>query len=152
MMISPLEAAEVLLYLRQHDALNADLKNKCQETITKFRLDHPAGNGKRSFIRRTYTCPFFGHQELGCPLPKEVKPYGCLAFNSHHTDLKAGEYCYSEQELLVKREDSYPWEKEINESIKQKFNLIWDKTPLPLGLLELWEADFNEFQFVPEHP
>lgn len=137
MMVTPLEAVELMTYLRDNNWMNETLRSKLEETVRTYRLDHAPGNGKRSYLRKTYTCSFFGFQELGCPLPREVKPYGCLAFNTHHAELKAGEHCYSDKELLEK----LVFEKE-NEEVKSKFGIFWDKSPLPTALLDLW----NRFQ------
>ena len=139
MMVTPLEAFELLTYLKDNQLLDQDLKTKCQDTVTKYRLDNALGNGKRSLLRRTYTCPFFHHKELGCPLPREVKPYGCLAFNTHHTEIKTAEFCYSDTALLEQREKSFSWETEKNEQIKKDHNLYWDKLPLPVALLDIWD-------------
>lgn len=143
MMTTPIEALELIRYLKDTQLLEDELKSKCQNTIQKFRLDHTAGNGRRSFLRRTYTCPFFNHKELGCPLPREVKPYGCLAFNAHHVESKASEHCFSEVDLLRKRDEAFLTEEALNQELKKKLNLIWDKTPLPLALIELWDVDLN---------
>ena len=144
MMTTPLEAAEILLYLKSTHAQNEELKEKLKGTISRFRLDHPSGNGRRSFVRKSYTCPFFNHQELGCPLPREVKPYGCLAFNSHHSEKKAGEFCYSEKKLLEDREaQNISFEDLVNQKLREKLNLFWEKTPLPLALLEIWDKEIT---------
>lgn len=137
MMVTPVEAVELMDYLKAQNLLTEELKHKMTETITKYRLDHPAGNGKKSYLRRTYTCPFFNHGELGCPLPREVKPYGCLAFNSHHQELKADGNCFSDTDLLRKHDHAMS-DESLNENLRVKFNLYWEKTPLPLALTELW--------------
>lgn len=139
MMVTPLEAFELINYLKEENLLDEVLKEKLNETISKFRLEHPPGNGRRSYLRKTYTCPFFNHKELGCPLPREIKPYGCLAFDSHHVELKASEHCYSEKDLLLKRDEMHSEEARLNEELKKKYNLYWDKTPLPNALIELWD-------------
>lgn len=144
MMVTPLETIELLTYLSRSQMLTNELKEKCEETVERYRLNSVLGNGKKSFIRRTYTCPFFGHQELGCPLPREIKPYGCLAFNSHHAELKAGEHCHSETELLEKRETSYADENDLNEKLKTKYKLYWEKLPLPVALLETWNLELSD--------
>lgn len=144
MMVTPIEARDLVLYLRKRGELTDELKLKCQDVVRQYRLNHPTGDGRRSFIRRTYTCPFFGHKELGCPLPREVKPYGCLAFNAHHTEKKADEHCYSEKELLMQRESANPQEEKINQELRTQLCLIWEKTPLPLALLELWDKDLGD--------
>lgn len=139
MMITPLEAIEIHQHLKENNLLTEELKNKMKATVVEFRLDQQLGNGRRSFIRRTYTCPFFNHQELGCPLPREVKPYGCLAFNAHHPTDKAGAHCYSEKTLLEKREAAFPEETRLNDKLRSEHGLYWEKLPLPLALLEIWD-------------
>lgn len=136
MMVTPLEALELMSHLKTAGLLDETLRLKCEETVRIYRLDHDAGNGKRSYLRKTYTCPFFGFKELGCPLPKEVKPYGCLAFNSHHQEEKAGSHCYSDKELL----ENIVFE-EKNVELKKKYGIFWDKSPLPTALLDLWERE-----------
>ncbi len=140
MMVTPIEAVELVDYLKANNLFNPELKLRLEETVSKYRLAQSVGDGKRSFLRRTYTCPFFNHKELGCPLPREVKPFGCLAFNSHHAELKTGENCFSEKEILEKREADFQEEKELNEKIKAQYSLYWDKTPLPLALLDFYRA------------
>jgi len=144
MMITPLETIELLSYLEISQLKNPELKEKLENTIKKYRLDQFAGNGRRIFVRRTYTCPFFAGSELGCPLPREVKPYGCLAFNSHHESLKAGEYCYSDKELLQNLESKYPEIKNKNQLIKESLKLDWEKKSIPEALLDLWDNDANQ--------
>jgi hypothetical protein len=140
MMVTPVEAVELVEYLKCNNLFDEELKNRLHETISKYRLDQAVGNGKRSFLRRTYTCPFFNHKELGCPLPREVKPFGCLAFNAHHEELKAGDHCFSEKDILEKRETECEDESILNQNIKTKHALYWDKTPLPLALLDFFES------------
>jgi hypothetical protein len=139
MMITPLEAVELMVYLRDNQLLTLELKSRLEDAVKKYRLEHPSGNGRRSYLRKTYTCPFFNHTELGCPLPREIKPYGCLAFDSHHTELKASEHCFSELDILEKREALHAEEKDINEKLKIELKIYWDKTPIPNALLELWD-------------
>jgi len=133
MMVTPLEAIELMEYLRTNAMLTPELKSRLEKTVQTYRLDHAPGNGKRSYLRKTYTCTFFGFKELGCPLPREVKPYGCLAFNTHHTELKAGEHCYSDKELLSEIDDE-----KINAELRAKHGITWEKSPLPTALLDLW--------------
>ena len=140
MMVTPVEAVELVDYLKANHLFDEELKMRLLETVAKYRLDQSVGDGKRSFIRRTYTCPFFNHKELGCPLPREVKPFGCLAFNAHDVEKKAGEFCYSEKEVLEKRELSSNDEASLNQELKKKYSLSWDKTPLPLALLDFFKA------------
>lgn len=140
MMVTPLEAVELLEYLKTHHLLDQELKTKCQDTVSTYRLDKILGSGKRSLLRRSYTCPFFHHKELGCPLPRSIKPYGCLAFNTHHPEIKSAEFCYSDTKILEEREQAFAAETAENLELRKKHNLWWDKLPLPVALLELWDA------------
>ena len=149
MMVTPIEGIELLVHLQENNRLNQKLKDDCEQTVRKFRLDHPTGNGKRSYLRRTYTCPFFEGQELGCSLSRSIKPYGCLAFNVHHQEIKAREHCFSETELLKQREEAFAWEEKKNQELKTKYQIFWDKTPLPLALLDLWDKKINAADLVP---
>jgi len=58
-----------------------ELRQRCQNTIKEFRLDVELGDGRRSLLRRRYTCPLFNWQRPGCALEYAHKPLGCLAFN-----------------------------------------------------------------------
>ena len=139
MLITPLEALELINYLKNKNLLHDELKRRLHEVIIQYRLEPKFDNIKRSYLRKTYTCPFFSHNEFGCPLPKEVKPYGCLAFNAHHKELKASEFCYSESDLLTKREILHPEEQTLNDKIKTQLNLFWEKSPIPNAILEIWD-------------
>jgi Fe-S-cluster containining protein len=141
MMVTPLEALDLMRYLSEQQRLTPALKEQCQQTITKYRLGLGLGNGKRSFLRRTYTCPFFNHTELGCPLPREVKPYGCLAFNAHDSQQKAADQCFSELAGLEAREQSLASESELNQQIRLRYQLAWDKITIPEALLALWDQE-----------
>jgi len=141
MMVTPLETVELVDYLKTNNLFDAELKTRLLETVSKYRLDQSVGDGKRSLLRRTYTCPFFNHKELGCSLPRAAKPYGCLAFNPHHEEIKAGEHCFSEKEILEQREAEFADEKAVNEGLKKQYSLFWDKTPLPLALLDFFPLE-----------
>lgn len=138
MLITPIEAIELFDFLKMNKLLSKELNQKLEYAVAQFRLEPKFDNARRSYLRKTYTCPFFNHQEFGCPLPREVKPYGCLAFNSHHTENKASEHCFSEIDLLEEREKKYPDEKDLNLEIKKKFNILWEKAPIPNAILEIW--------------
>lgn len=144
MLVTPLEALELVQYLKEKNLLGPSLKNKLIENIKNFRLEPKYLINKRSYLRKTYTCPFFNHQKLGCPLPREIKPYGCLAFDSHHPEKKASEHCYSEVSLLELREQKHLEEIQINEDIRIKYDLLWEKAPIPNGVLEIWEKSISE--------
>ena len=138
MLITPTEAIELIQFLIKENMLNDDLKVKLSDTIKKYRL-MPKYPNERSYLRKTYTCPFFHHKEFGCPLPREIKPYGCLAFNSHHPEIKNSEQCFSEVELLKQRQDDHPEEDTLNEKYRKDLGLNWQKAPIPNAILELWE-------------
>lgn len=140
MLLTPLEASELFHYLKSANLLTDELKKKLQETVKQYRLEEKF-KGARSYLRKTYTCPFFSGGELGCPLPREIKPYGCLAFDSHHPEHKADSNCYSETQLLEMRETLHTEEKELNEKITEKYKLLWEKSPIPNALLELWSKE-----------
>lgn len=140
MMVTPVEAFELYNYLKDSGQFNEELKTRLTDTVSKYRLDHGLGNGKRSYLRRTYTCPFFNHKELGCPIPREVKPFGCIAFNSHDVEKKAGEHCYSEKNILEDRELIDSEEHKLNEELKKKYSLYWDKVPMPVALLDFFRS------------
>lgn len=135
MMITPIEAMDLMQYLREQSLLTPELWQKCQATIKQYRLGLGVGNGKRSFLRRTYTCPFFAGAEFGCPLPREIKPYGCLAFNSHHPTLKASEHCFSDTALL----------EELPSASATEFpQLNWEKLSIPEAIIACWEINFAD--------
>jgi len=137
--VTPIEALDLIHYLKDANLFTDELKAKLIETIQTYRLDREISTGKGSSLRRTYTCPFFTESELGCPLPREIKPYGCLAFNSHHPTEKTPEHCYSDVELLQKREEVFKLEADENERIRKDLKLYWEKLPMPVALIELWE-------------
>lgn len=125
MMITPLETEDIVTYLKAAGRFTEELKVRLAETVKKFRLDIPMpGNGRRGFLRRTYDCPFFESKNLGCTLPREVKPYGCLGFNPSVPKEAEGKSCQSNQDLLSKREDHYP-------------ENSYEKQPLPVAILAL---------------
>lgn len=138
MQITPLEAWDLYQHLKSRNEWTKDLEVRLLETISSFRLDvEPPGNGLRSYTRRRYTCPFFLDKSLGCPLPPEAKPYGCLAFNPLGSAVKDGENCTSSQEDLLQRESIDLQEKKSNDKIIELLNLTWDKRDLPRALIDL---------------
>lgn len=139
MLLTPIEARDLYLHLKSKNQITSELKLRLENSIKDYRLEPKYLNQKRkSYLRKTYTCPFFNHQELGCPFPPEVKPYGCLAFNAHHATEKAGPQCFSETDVLEKRESDNPEEEKINDSLRTELNLYWEKSPIPNALLDLW--------------
>lgn len=136
MQTTPLETQDVLDYLRQTQRWTEELKLKLNTNVDKFRLDSIPGNGRRNYLRKTYDCPFFEGKSLGCSIPQEVKPYGCLGFNPTEPHESEGKSCGSDQNLLKEREKSLSNESQLNIDLKTKHALWWDKLPLPLALLE----------------
>jgi len=145
MLITPLEAKELFDFLKKENMLTGELKDKLTTSTKTYRL-LPKYLNQRSYLRKTYTCPFFNHQELGCPLPREIKPYGCLAFDSHHPEFKNSEHCYSEIDLLKERESEHHDEEKLNEILRQELGLIWEKAPIPNALLDIWD------KIISSHP
>jgi Fe-S-cluster containining protein len=137
MLITPIEAVELMIYLKNNHLLNDSLKERLTSTVSAYRLE-PRPLVKKHYFRKTYTCPFYSHEELGCPLPPEIKPFGCLAFNSHHPSEKATSHCYSEIEVLEQRELNNLGEDQLNQKLREEFHLWWEKAPIPNALLELW--------------
>jgi hypothetical protein len=149
MQITPLETIEILNWLTRSNLYNDETLNKLKSNVSEFRLDHYIGSKGRSLLRRTYTCPFFKGESLGCMIEKDSKPYGCLAFNSHHEIEKANEHCYSELNYLENREKKFiESENLINQKIKTHLNSEWDKLPIPLALLDFWGKNW-QIDFLP---
>lgn len=139
MLLTPLEAVELIAYLKEMNQLTEEFKTKLQNTMSHYRLE-PKYKSSKSYLRKTYTCPLFNNHSLGCPLPPEIKPYGCLAFNSHSATNKASAECYSEKDLLEKKEIQYLKEEELqNSELRDKLGITWEKAPIPNAILELWD-------------
>lgn len=137
MMVTPLETFDLFHYLYESKADFNQLSLSIHQTVQKYKLDIlPPGIKKKSQFRRTYTCPFFMGSEFGCPLPRDVKPYGCLGFNRQKNGSSVDEDCWSNKEVL-KEQGQLNNDKMTNEWIKNELILDWDKEYLPLALLEM---------------
>lgn len=101
MKIGKEETEKIYHYLVEQKLWNSQLIQKMRQTIETYRLDHHLSTGQNSSLRKTYTCPLFQHKSLGCPLPTEIKPLGCLAFNPKMSHIKNGEDCGTNQETLM---------------------------------------------------
>ncbi len=101
MKIDKLQAQDMKNWLVSQDRWNEELTQSLQNCIDEFRLDKDISFVK---VRRTYTCPFFNGDKLGCTIDPDYKPYGCLAFNPRESGVKAGGNCRSNLELLKKCE------------------------------------------------
>jgi hypothetical protein len=111
-------------------------------SIARFGLDRPMpGDGSRQFGRRTYSCPFFKEEALGCTISRAYKPYGCLAFNPKCKGLKEGGNCESDQYVLMKREEFHQELESVwNTKLSEVFDLDFDKAPLPIALRSILTA------------
>jgi hypothetical protein len=146
MQITPLEAFEILFSLELTPESIFKLKEKLQETISQYRLNHDISTGKRnqSNIRRTYTCPFFSPGPKGCTLGRAHKPYGCLGFNPKNSD-DNGSSCHSNIEILELRETTYTSsEDQVNSYLKKTYHLSWSKLDLPRALLEILDTTTHQ--------
>ena len=124
--VTELEARDIYSYLEREGKLDAAMVRSWKETIRKNGLDRPpAGNGRRTFSRKRYTCSFFTQKSLGCPLPKFIKPYGCLGFNPSAKGVTAGVGCASQQDLLREQQT-------CNGGLREE---TW---PLPVALMRLY--------------
>ena len=138
MLITPLEALDLYCFLIKEERLNDASLRLCQDIVNEYRLDKDFMQGKRSFFRRTYTCPFFKEGAKGCSIAPEFKPYGCLGFNAKISGANGESGCESNVHLLQEREKTYlDLETEINWKLKERLGLGWEKRAIPLALLEL---------------
>ncbi|HAZ11312.1 MAG: hypothetical protein A2X86_20460 [Bdellovibrionales bacterium GWA2_49_15] len=94
MRISNSEGVVLVNYLVSQKIDLSHVKKKCQATIQEFRLDKDIFVKAGTRLRRHYTCPFFTDHQLGCSIPPEFKPLGCLAFNPTEP-LGKGQTCKS---------------------------------------------------------
>ncbi|CAM2066147.1 hypothetical protein SCOR_12265 [Sulfidibacter corallicola] len=141
MQTTPLETVEIIRYLKRAGRLDAELIERLRETVRRYRLDAPSpGDGRRHFVRRTYTCPFFMGQARGCSLSRTIKPYGCLGFNPHRPDQTEGGDCASDTTALTLREArSAELETAHNQWLRARLELDWEKKPMPVALLDILE-------------
>ena len=138
MQCSPIEAMEILNWLKEEDLWNKEMKQKLDTCIRDYRLDYEIPTTRGLALRRTYTCPFFNHGPLGCLLMPAIKPYGCLAFNPQSKEISNGENCSSDIKLLEKRDNDWAeFENLKNKEIMLSLSLAWDKLPMPIALLEI---------------
>lgn len=143
MQMTVVEAVDLYLYLTEENLWDGELEEKLQKCVKDFRLDVRPTTGGGQFLRKSYTCPFFGHTQFGCPLPREIKPYGCLGFNPSKENELEGKSCHSDNDLLLKRENSLAEEERLNHEWQQKLKLPWEKENIPLALLDLHKAFGN---------
>tara|TARA_R110002072_G_scaffold276051_1_gene437615 strand:+ start:377986 stop:378579 length:594 start_codon:yes stop_codon:yes gene_type:complete len=138
MQISPIEAAELYFFLVTNEMWDDELISKLNDNISEYRLDYELSVGGRSF-RRTYTCPFFMHKSLGCPIAPTHKPYGCLAFNPDKKNVSSEGHCSSRVDLLENIERPHQdISSQFEESMKTHgLEFHFSKLPIPVALLEM---------------
>lgn len=61
MLMTPLEAVELVTYLKTNQLMTTELKSRLEESVTKYRLEPKPLVGKRSYLR-TFFCPVIGPQ------------------------------------------------------------------------------------------
>ena len=138
MLITPLEALEILEYLDRKSRLDKNLIVRLEKSVEEFRLDKELNVGPGKEFRRNYTCPFFNERALGCSISPKYKPYGCLGFNSTEPNVNTAGSCKVHVEAHEEREKSFlSSEKQANTKLAEKLNLYWSKKSIPIALLEL---------------
>lgn len=137
MLITPLEAFELISYLAQADRIDKNLVENLSDNIKKFRLDRDFNLGHKRELRRYYTCPFFKNKSVGCSISRGAKPYGCLGFNPEESKVKKEGNCSSNFEILEQREQEfYSEELKLNKIIAQELDLQWTKKTIPVAINE----------------
>jgi hypothetical protein len=132
MQVTPLEALDMLSALAAEERVTDELIARLRETVRVYGLDRPLpSDGRRSFGRRTYTCPFFRGGGTGCTLPRTAKPYGCLGFNARRPGVTAGGDCGT-PEGIGRVDDA-----ELNAQAAQALGMSWEKLPIPVALLAI---------------
>lgn len=133
MKISPIEALDILEYLKETDGFDLEnLVKKLQATINEFRLNRNAG------LRKTYTCPFYTGEKKGCTISKHSKPFGCLAFLPNKENIIEGKSCSSKINSLKDRDEKFKTDEQlVNEAIKNELGLNWNKLSIPEAVLDL---------------
>jgi Fe-S-cluster containining protein len=137
MQVTPIEALDAYDYLRRNNRINAELITRLNECIKEYRLDHEIVLGGGRELRRQYTCPFFNAGPKGCSIEPESKPYGCLAFNPLSRNVDVEGKCTSYIDVLEKREIDNSDEEAMNQLIKKKLSIYWEKKNFPVALKNL---------------
>ena len=137
MQISNIEAIDIYYYLESSKLLEQTV-DSIKESIINFRLDKEVFMGKNEKMRRSYTCPFYNHKSLGCLIPAEYKPYGCLAFNPLSINVTTENMCSSDTVIQEKRHQDYELiEKKLNIIINTHHFLEDAKDSIPNKLIKL---------------
>jgi Fe-S-cluster containining protein len=137
MQVTPIEALDAYDYLRANNRINDELIQRLDDCIKEYRLDNEIVLGGGRELRRQYTCPFFNAGPKGCSIEPESKPYGCLAFNPLSENVSVEGKCTSYIEVLQERESDNSDEDAMNQVIKEKLSLYWEKKNFPVALKSL---------------
>lgn len=140
MQVTSLEAVDIYVYLDELGLWNEELENRLKACISEFRLNIRPSTGSGQLMRKTYTCPFFLHQELGCSLDPSIKPYGCLGFNPTEKGEIEGRSCRSNIPVLEVREEIDSQETQKSQKISEILQLPWEKETIPQALLDVHSA------------
>lgn len=137
MQIDNIQTVDLYVYLKINDLFDP---NELKDCIEEYRLTPTNIGSKGQYLRKRYTCPFFKREKLGCMISPDFKPYGCLGFNAQAENVQNGEACSVYQNELESRENNGVNEIDLNEKLSRELNLINDKQPIPVKLLELDSA------------
>lgn len=138
MLVTPIEALDSYQYFFEKGQIDQKLIDCLNKNIKEFRLDNEMSIGRGRVFRRNYTCPFFNTGAKGCSIGPRHKPYGCLGFNALEKNVLESGHCTSYTDVLNTREERCSSEElELNEFLKKRLSLYWDKKNLPLALLEI---------------
>ena len=138
MQVTPLEALDLYSFLKDAGRLDDHLVQRLQETVRRYRLDHELpGDGRRTFLRRTYTCPFHTPGPHGCSVAAAAKPYGCLGFNPQQVGVTSGGACATDVQVQEAHAQRRATEQVRNEQLRGTFGLAWERRSIPVALLDL---------------
>lgn len=137
MRINAAETEDIVRWIKaQPEEEQAAWLEKMKTCVDDYQLDRPTpGDGRRSLVRRSYTCPFFSPGPKGCALPRETKPLGCLAFNATMPDAANDDRCQSDQSLLSHVIAKHPDYLARSDSLKTQLGLDWDSLPIPQAII-----------------
>ena len=139
MKVTPSETFELYSFLKDSGLWNQELELRLKNTVERFRLDSELSDGRRSFLRKTYTCPFYKDRSLGCSIAIEYKPFGCLGFNAGRVGEDSGDSCRSNLPLLSDHE-KHLHENNLSAVFGDELGEIsWEKLYLPVALLEFFK-------------
>ncbi|MGK0367894.1 MAG: hypothetical protein ACI9QD_001034 [Thermoproteota archaeon] len=148
MMITVVETFELYSYLVDQNLFNDELINKLEETISHYRLEKEIpSNGRKTFARRSYTCPFLAQAPLACMISRQSKPYGCLGFNAMTIKALDATDCRSEEGKLEDIVSNFGATLESwNKWLEDEYKLGFIKLPIPNALLKLHALSLSKVE------